>query len=173
MNLRDCLQVGLLIGILLLTAKPLGIFLSNVFDGKRTFLSKILGPVERLIYRILHVDPNEEQDWKHYSIHLLSFAAMTCLFTYVLLRLQAHLPLNPQGMGRLSPDLTFNATIGFHTNASWQSYAGERSMSYFSQAVPLCFQFFISPAIALCASTTLIRGLVKRKRPTSETSGST
>lgn len=163
MNLRDWLQFGLLIGILLLTAKPLGIYLANVFAGERTILFPVLRPIERLLYRILHVDPNEEQDWKHYSLHLLTFAAMSCLFTYVLLRLQTHLPLNPQALGRLSPDLSFNATLGFHTNTSWQSYSGERSMSYFSQTVPLCFQFFISPAIGLCASTTVIRGLSRKE----------
>jgi K+-transporting ATPase ATPase A chain len=165
--MRDWLQLALLIGILFVTAKPLGIFMDRVFSGQRTFLSPLMGPIERALLGLLRIQDDEsEQDWKQYTLSLLGFAAVTCVFTYMLLRVQAHLPLNPQSMGRLSPDLSFNATIGFNTNASWQSYSGEQSMSYFSQMVPLCFQFFVSPAIGLCASTALIRGIARKESST-------
>ena len=173
MNLRDWLQFGLLIGILLLTAKPLGIYLANVFAGERTFLFPVLRPIERLLYRILHVDPNEEQDWKHYSLHLLTFAAMSCIFTYVLLRLQTHLPLNPQAMGRLSPDLSFNATIGIsHQHQLAILFGRAKHELFLSDRTALLSIFHFSRHRPLRIDH-LIRGLSeKRDEPCRESSGS-
>src|SRR5581483_12162183 len=116
MSALDYLQLALYLVILFATAKPLGIYLDKVFDGTRTFLSPVLVPLEKLIYRILGVDPEEEQHWTRYSVHLLIFSAVGCALTYAILRLQARLPLNPAGQGVVPPHLAFNTAMSFTTN---------------------------------------------------------
>ena len=130
MSMRDFFQLALYLVILLLTAKPLGIYMDHVFEGTRTFLSPVLGPVERLLYRLIGVDPKEDQHWTKYAIHLLVFSAVSMAFTYAILRLQAGLPLNPAGMGVIPAHLAFNTAMSFTTNTNWQSYGGESTMSY-------------------------------------------
>ncbi len=161
MTSRDLFQLGLLLVVIYGLGDALAAFLIQVFSGKPHFLSKPLGGFERFAYRICAVDPTEESDWKGYSVHLLLFCFVSSLVTYLLLRLQAHLPLNPQSLGPPSPDLALSATVGFNTNASWQSYAGEAAMSYFSQTVPLLLQFFVSPAVGIVAAVAIVRGLVR------------
>jgi potassium-transporting ATPase potassium-binding subunit len=157
----NILQVVLLVSVILAGGFALAHLMVDVFSGQRQFLSPLLGGTERALYRICRVDPNEETDWKRYAYNLLAFSAVSCLLTYLLLRLQHYLPLNPQQMGRLTPDTALSATIGYNTNASWQSFSGESAMSYFSQTVPLLFQFFASPAIGMAAAVAIIRGLTR------------
>jgi K+-transporting ATPase ATPase A chain len=163
MTSRDYLQLVLFVLVLLATAKPLGVYMDNVFDGTRTFLSPVLGPVERLLYRLLGVNPDEDQHWTKYSIHLLIFSAVTLVFTYGILRLQQILPLNPQGQGTVVPHLAFNTAMSFTTNTNWQSYGGESTMSYLSQMVGLAFHNFMSAAVGIAAAVALIRGISRKE----------
>ena len=163
MTARDWLQFGLYIFLLLILTKPLGIYMDQVFDGAKTFLSPVLGPIERLIYRIMGVSPNEDHHWTKYTVQLLVFSGVTLAFTYALLRLQHLLPLNPAGMGVISPHLAFNTAMSFTTNTNWQSYAGETTMSYLSQMVALVFHNFISAAVGISVAVALIRGIARKE----------
>jgi len=160
---RDYLQLTLFLGILFSTAKPLGIYMDKVFDGSKTLLSPVIGPIERLIYKILGVNPEEDQPWTKYTVHLLVFSAVTLVFTYAILRLQQVLPLNPARMGVISPHLAFNTAMSFTTNTNWQSYSGESTMSYLSQMVGLTFHNFISAAVGIAVAVALIRGLARKE----------
>ena len=163
MTFRDYLQLTLFLGILFFTAKPLGIYMDKVFDGTKTLLSPVFGPIERLIYKILGVNPEEDQPWTKYAVHLLVFSAVTFVFTYAILRLQQVLPLNPAGMGVISPHLAFNTAMSFTTNTNWQSYGGESTMSYLSQMVGLTFHNFVSAAVGIAVAVALIRGLARKE----------
>ena len=163
MTFQDFIQLTLFVGILLLITKPLGIYMDKVFDGTKTFLSPILTPVERLIYRILGVNPEEDQHWTKYSIHMLVFSAVGLVFTYAILRLQHKLPLNPAGMGVVSPHLAFNTAMSFTTNTNWQSYGGESTLSYLSQMVGLTFHNFTSAAVGIAVAVALIRGISRKE----------
>src|SRR5208337_4080520 len=133
----DWLQLGLFVAGIALITKPMGLYLVQVLDAKgRTWFDPILKPLEKITYRFMGVSADREQDWKQYTIAMLLFSAVSCLFTYAILRLQNHLPLqnhlNPQGLGALTPDLAFNTAVSFTTNTNWQSYTGESTMSYLS-----------------------------------------
>jgi K+-transporting ATPase ATPase A chain len=169
MNAHNWLELALYIAALIAITKPLGIYLNQVLNANgRTFLDPVLRPLERLTYFVLRVDPAKEQTWKQYTFALLVFSAVTCLFTYAILRLQQHLPLNPQGFGPLAPHLAFNTAISFLTNTNWQSYGGESTMSYFSQMVALVFHNFFSAAAGIAVAAALVRGIA---RHTSDTIG--
>ena len=143
----DWLQLVLFVAALALITKPMGLYLVQVLDAKgRTWLDPILKPLERVTYRVMGTHPDQEQDWKQYAIAMLLFSLVSCLFTYVILRVQQLLPLNPQGFGALSPDLAFNTATSFTTNTNWQSYTGESTMSYLSQMVALVLHNFASAA---------------------------
>ena len=153
MNASGWIQLALYLGILLLLTKPLGIYLFQVLEGGKTFLDPVVGPAERLTYRLLGIDRRREQGWKGYAVAMLLFSLATMLFTYLVLRMQHLLPLNPQGFGVVSagnptgggvitPDLAFNTAASFTTNTNWQSYGGESTMSYFSQMVALAIHNF-------------------------------
>jgi K+-transporting ATPase ATPase A chain len=159
----DLAQLGLLVALLYLTANPIAAYLENVFEGRRTLLSPLLTGIERRIYRSIGIDPSEDQGWARYARSLVVFSGVSCLFTYLLLRCQGRLPLNPQGLPAIAPDLAFTTAIGYVTNTSWQSFAGESAMSYFSQTVPLTLQFFLSPAIGIAAAVAVVRGLTRRE----------
>jgi K+-transporting ATPase ATPase A chain len=163
MNIRDTIQLLLFVVLLILSAKPLGLYLEKVFDGKPTFLSPILRPIENIFYRIIGYNPEEDQFWSHYAIHLLVFSGVSCLFTYAVLRLQHYLPLNPAALGSISPHLAFNTAMSFTTNTNWQSYGGESTLSYFSQMIALTFQNFLSAAVGLAVAVALIRGVTKKE----------
>ena len=115
--------------------------------------------LERLTYRVMGVDFHKEHDWKQYTFAMLLFSLVGCLFTYAILRLQQFLPLNPQGLGALSPDLAFNTAVSFTTNTNWQSYAGETTMSYLSQMVGLAYHNFTSAAVGIAISAALVRAI--------------
>src|SRR5260370_5301324 len=134
------LQLALYIAALAAITKPMGLYLVQVLDANgRTWVDPVMKPLERLTYRLMGVDSGKEHDWKQYTLAMLRFSLVSCLFTYAILRLQHLLPLNPQGFGAVSPDLAFNTAVSFTTNTNWQSYGAEATMSYFSQKVALVF----------------------------------
>ncbi len=144
-------------------AIPLGLYMAKVFSGEKTFLDRILRPVERLIYRVAHVDQEREMNWKQYAIALIIFNLVGLVFLYALLRLQGHLPGNPQGFHDVSRSLSFNTSASFMTNTNWQAYSGESTMSYLSQMLGLTVQNFLAPATGLCVVIALIRGFKRKK----------
>jgi K+-transporting ATPase ATPase A chain len=149
--------------------RPLGIYLLQVLDpGVRggTFLDKPLGPVERLLYRLLRVNPTREQSWKEYAIAMLIFSVVTMLATYAILRLQGSLPLNPQSFGAVGDALSFNTAASFTTNTNWQSYGGETTLSYLSQMVALASHNFFSAAVGIAIAAALIRAIARDKATT-------
>jgi K+-transporting ATPase ATPase A chain len=169
MSVFGWIQLGLFMAALLLLTKPLGLHLVRVLDADgKTILDPVLKPVEHLLYRILRVDPRREQDWKRYTLSLLYFSLIGLLLTYAILRLQHLLPLNPQGLGPLKPDLAFNTAVSFATNTNWQNYAGESTLSYFSQMVGLVFHNFVSAAAGIAVAAALVRGIA---RPAAESIG--
>ena len=163
----DWLQLVLFVAALALITKPMGLYLVRVLDAKgRTWLDPILKPLERGTYRLMGVQSEEEQDWKQYALAMLLFSLVSCLFTYVILRVQHLLPLNPQGFGPLSPDLAFNTATSFTTNTNWQSYSGESTMSYLSQMVALVIHNFASAATGIAIAAALVRGLARHSTKT-------
>jgi K+-transporting ATPase ATPase A chain len=167
MDMYGWLQLAIFVGLLLLLTKPMGLYLFRVLDCEgRTFLDPVLKPVELFFYRIFRVDRKQEQDWKQYAISLLMFSFVSLLFTYIILRIQHLLPLNPQGLGPVSSDLAFNTAASFTTNTNWQSYGGESTMSYFSQMVGLAFHNFISAAVVIAVAAALVRGIARHTAKT-------
>ena len=147
MNANGWIQLILFSVILLALTKPMGLYLVQVLDAEgRTCLDPALKPVERLIYRFAGIDPAKEQDWKGYAVSVLIFSLVTLLLTYLILRLQYFLPLNPQGFSGVAGDLSFNTAASFTTNTNWQNYTGESTMSYLSQMVALASHNFFSAA---------------------------
>jgi K+-transporting ATPase ATPase A chain len=160
MQTTDWLQFGLFIGLLALITKPIGRYLVQVLDpAGKTFLDPVVRPLERLTYRLMGVDSGKEQDWKRYTFAMLLFSVVGMLFTYAVLRLQHVLPLNPQGLPGLSHALAFNTAASFTSNTNWQSYAGEGTMSYFSQMVALTIHNFTSAATGIAIAAALVRGI--------------
>jgi potassium-transporting ATPase potassium-binding subunit len=165
---NDIVQIILYFGVLLLLAKPLGVYMARVYEGQPFGLDRVLGPVERIFYRLCGIQPDEEMDWKKYTLSVLIFSAAGMLFLYILQRVQGMLPLNPQKFPAVPPDLSFNTTVSFITNTNWQSYGGETTMSYLTQMVGLGVQNFISAAAGMAVLVALIRGF---KRHSVETIG--
>ncbi len=169
MNAHQWLELAVYIAALVLVTKPLGIHINRVLNPNgRTWLDPVLRPIERLTYRVFRVDPAGEQTWKQYAFALLIFSFVSCLFTYVILRVQQVLPLNPQKFPALPQHLAFNTAVSFLTNTNWQSYGGESTMSYFSQMVALVIHNFMSAAAGIAVAAALVRGLA---RHTSQTIG--
>jgi len=167
MDVSGWLQLTLFLGIVFLVTKPMGLYLGRVLepDG-RTWLDHPIRSVERLLYCVLGVDPKKEQDWRQYTRSLIVFSLAGLLFTYAVLRLQHLLPLNPQKFGPVRPDLAFNTAASFATNTNWQNYAGETTLSYFSQMVGLVFHNFASAATGIAAAAALVRGIARHSAKT-------
>jgi K+-transporting ATPase ATPase A chain len=166
MTLNGFLQLGIYFLILLAITKPLGIYMTRIFSGERTFLSRVFGPVERLIYRICRIDEHEEQHWTAYTAAMLMFSVVGLLVLYGLQRLQYFLPLNPQGFPGVAPDLAFNTASSFTTNTNWQAYSGESTMSYLVQMAGLAFHNFVSAATGVALAVAFIRGIARREAKT-------
>ena len=145
--------------------KPLGNYMFRVFEGERQPMPRFFGPMERWIYKLCGVDPKDQQDWKQYTLALLVFSAITLLVTYALQRLQQVLPLNPQNLGPVSPDLAFGTASSFTTNTNWQAYGGESTMSYLTQMAGLAWHNFISAAAGIGVMLAIARGLTYRLEP--------
>src|SRR6202171_2797607 len=141
-------------------------YLVKVFTGQRVFLSPVLRPVERGAYWLMGVKEDEEQSWLRYAIATLAVTVASLVFTYLVLRLQDHLPFNPQGFGPVAPDLAMNTAISFTTNTNWQNYTGEQTMSYFSQMVGLVMHNFLSAATGIAMAVALVRGISSRQLKT-------
>lgn len=157
------LQMIIYCVILVVLAIPLGSYMGKVMNGERVFLSRLLLPVENLIYRVLRIDKEEEMGWKKYSVCTAVFSVMSLAVLWAILCFQNLLPLNPQGMGKMSWHLGFNTAASFTTNTNWQAYSGESSLSYFSQMIGLNFQNFVSAAVGIVVLFALIRGFVRVK----------
>jgi len=156
------IQLALFVAALTAITKPMGLFLMQVLDAKgKTWFDPVIKPLERFTYRLMGVQEDQEHDWKQYTLAMLLFSMVSCLFTYAILRLQQLLPLNPQGFGALSPDLAFNTAVSFTTNTNWQSYSGESTMSYLSQMVGLTLHNFVSAATGIALAAALVRGLAR------------
>jgi K+-transporting ATPase ATPase A chain len=167
MDLSGWLQLLLFVGLLAAVTKPLGLYLVRVLEpGGKTWMDRPVKPVERLLFRILGVNPEKEQDWRGYTRSLIVFSLAGLLFTYAVLRLQHLLPLNPQKFGPVPPDLAFNTAASFTTNTNWQNYAGEATLSYFSQMVGLVFHNFVSAATGIAAAAALVRGIARNSART-------
>ena len=167
MNSAGWLQLAVFIGALVLVTKPIGLYLVQVLDAEgRTWLDPVLKPLERLTYRIMGVDAAKEHGWRRYTLAMLHFSLASCVFTYAVLRLQHLLPLNPQGLGPLSPDLAFNTAVSFTTNTNWQSYGGESTMSYFSQMVALTLHNFVSASVGIGIAAALVRAVSRHPSKT-------
>ena len=157
------LQISLLFLAVLLVIKPLGLYMARVFSGERTFLSPVLGRVERDLYRVSGINPEKEQSWLGYTLAMLVFSLTGFLALYAMLRLQAYLPLNPQGFAGLPSDLAFNTAVSFVTNTNWQNYGGETTMSHFSQMAGLTVQNFLSAATGMALAIAVTRALARSK----------
>ncbi len=151
------------VAILLALTKPVGAWLFTLYEGRRTPLHIVLGPVERGFYALAGIDPNAEQGWRRYALHMLLFNVALMAFTYAVLRLQGVLPGNPQGLAGLSPNLAFNTAISFTTNTNWQSYGGESTMSNLSQMLGLTIHNFLSAATGIALAFALFRGFARRE----------
>ena len=155
-------QIAVYFLLLLLITKPMGLYLNAVFAGRRTWLSPVLRPVERVVYWVSGVDEEREQDWKIYTIAMLLFSAASMLLLYGIQRSQNLLPLNPQGQVAVDPVLAFNTAVSFSTNTNWQNYGGETTMSYLTQMAGLAFHNFASAAVGIVLAVAVIRGLTRR-----------
>jgi K+-transporting ATPase ATPase A chain len=160
------LQIVVYFAALTALALPLGAFIARVLAGQWNFLSPVLLPVERLLYRLCGSGPDDEMDWRRYAVAVLLFSAIGLLAVYGLQRLQGLLPLNPQGLGAVAPDSAFNTAISFVTNTNWQGYGGESTMSYLNQMLALTVQNFVSAATGIAVLVAFIRGLVRRQAAT-------
>jgi K+-transporting ATPase ATPase A chain len=162
MQASGWLQLALYVIALAAITKPMGLYLMQVLDARgHTWFDPVLKPLERLTYRLMGGRVDQEQDWRQYTWSMLLFSLVSCAFTYAILRLQNHLPLNPQGFGALTPDLAFNTAVSFTTNTNWQSYTGEATMSYLSQMVALVIHNFTSAATGIALAAALVRGIAR------------
>ncbi|UZP04256.1 potassium-transporting ATPase subunit KdpA [Clostridium botulinum] len=158
------LQYGLYILILVALAIPLGNYIGKIMNGEKVFLSKILTPCENFIYKILHIDKDEDMSWKKYSFSVLAFSIISLIVLFLLHIFQGFLPLNPEKVLGTSWDLAFNNAISFVTNTNWQGYSGESSLSYFTQMMGLTVQNFVSAAVGISVLFALIRGFIRVKQ---------
>ncbi|KWR82140.1 MULTISPECIES: potassium-transporting ATPase subunit KdpA [Pseudomonas] len=162
MNSHDVLLIAAFFALVLLPAPLLGRFYYKVMEGERTFLSPVLAPVERLIYRVCGIDPRAEQDWKTYTLAMLAFNLVGLALLFAILVGQGMLPLNPQHLPGLEWTLAFNTAVSFVTNTNWQAYSGEAALSYLSQMLGLTVQNFVSPAVGLAVLVVLARGIARK-----------
>lgn len=166
MTILGWLQISLLFVAVLLVVKPLGLYMAKVFSGERTWLSPIFSPLERGLYAAAGVDMKKEQGWLGYTLSMLVFSIASFLALYAILRLQAFLPFNPQSFANVPPDLAFNTAVSFVTNTNWQNYAGESTMSNFSQMAGLTVQNFLSAAVGMALAIAFTRAFVRSQAST-------
>ena len=163
MNWQGWAEIALTLGLAVAIAWPLGVYMSRVWNGERTWLDPVLGPVETLFYAAGGIDPKKSQTWHAYALALLAFNAAGFVMVYAVLRLQGGLPLNPQGFAGLSPHLAFNTAASFVTNTNWQSYGGETTMSTLSQMLVLTVQNFVSAATGATIAAALARAFIANR----------
>jgi len=156
-------QILLFLAVVLVLTKPVGIFMARVFEGQKTFLDRLLRPVERLIYRMTGVDERHEMRWTEYGVAMLLFSGVSLVLLYFMGRVQQWLPLNPQKLGNVPPDLAWNTAVSFTTNTNWQAYVPETTMSYLTQMAGLAHHNFISAAVGIVLAIALIRGVARQE----------
>src|ERR1700733_3016670 len=166
MTLNGWIQIALFSVIIIALTKPLGGYMTRVFNGERTFLSPLLRPVERVLYGLSGVNEKEDQHWLVYAVAMLAFTMAGFLSLYALQRLQAVLPYNPEGMAAVGEHLAFNTSVSFITNTNWQSYVPETTMSYLVQMAGLTVHNFLSAATGIALAVALIRGFARRSAQT-------
>ena len=166
MSLNGWLQISLFIALILLLAKPMGLYMARVFQRRRTWLDPVLVPCEKLLYRVTGIDADHEMRWTEYAVTMLIFSASTLLLTYIIERIQNHLPLNLQHLPAVAPDLALNTAISFTTNTNWQAYTPETTMSYLTQMLGLATHNFWSAAVGLALAIAFIRGIAGREKKT-------
>ncbi len=167
MELNGWLQFCLYLILLLVITKPLGLYLCQVLDAEgKTFLDPIMRPLERLTYALSGIDPKKEQDWKHYGLAMLVFSLAGMVLTYILLRMQGVLPLNPQKLAAVGEHLAFNTAASFVTNTNWQNYGGETTLSYLSQMTALALHNFTSAATGVAIAAAVVRGIARHNANT-------
>ncbi len=167
MTANGWLQIGLFLLLIFAVTKPMGIFITRVFNRERTFLDPVLRPVERLIYRLTGVDEQHEMKWTEYAIAMLLFSGVSMIMLYVMMRVQGLLPFNPQKFGAVGPaHLAFNTAASFTTNTNWQAYSGEAVMSYFTQMAGLAYHNFVSAAVGIAIAIAFVRGIARRQMET-------
>ena len=166
MTLNGWLQIGLFLLAVLAVTRPLGRYMTRVFERRRTWLDPVLRPIERLVYRLTGVDETHEMRWSEYAATMLAFSVVSMVVLYGILRLQALLPFNPQGLAGVAPDLAFNTSASFTTNTNWQAYGGETTMSYLSQMAGLAYHNFVSAAVGIALAIAFIRGIAAKERDT-------
>ena len=163
MTIQGWILIFVFFAILIAITKPMGMWLFALYEGRRTPLHAVFGPVERGFYRLSGIDPNEEMSWRRYAVHMLIFNFVLALFTYAILRLQAFLPLNAPGMANITPDGAANVAVSFTTNTNWQYYSGEAAMSNLSQMLGLTIHNFTSAATGIALAFALFRGFARRQ----------
>jgi K+-transporting ATPase ATPase A chain len=166
MTANGWFQICFFFALVLVCAKPLGIYMARVFERERTFADRIFRPIERLIYRLTGIDETHEMRWTEYAVVMLLFSLVTLLVTYAIERLQHLLPLNPQHLAAVAPDLALNTAASFTTNTNWQSYVPETTMSYLTQMLTLAYHNFFSAAVGIALAVALIRGISRRESKT-------
>jgi K+-transporting ATPase ATPase A chain len=166
MTANGWFQICLFFALVLVCAKPLGIYMAHVFERERTFADRLFRPLERLIYRLTGIDETHEMRWTEYSLVMLLFSLVTLLATYAVERLQHFLPLNPQHLANVAPDLALNTAASFTTNTNWQSYVPEATMSYLTQMLTLAYHNFFSAAVGMALAVALIRGISRKESKT-------
>jgi potassium-transporting ATPase potassium-binding subunit len=160
------LQLGIFLGVLLACVKPLGLYMAGVYSGSARLPERIVGPLERLLYRLCGVDRSKEMTGRQYSVAVLMFSLVSFVAVYAVQRMQGWLPLNPESLPAVSPDSSFNTAVSFATNTNWQGYGGESTMSYFTQMVALTVQNFASAAVGMAVLVALIRGFTRQNTDT-------
>ena len=166
MTANGWFQIFFFFALVLVCAKPLGLYMARVFERERTFADFIFRPIERLIYRLTGIDETHEMRWTEYSVVMLLFSLVPMLVTYAIERLQHLLPLNPQHLAAVAPDLALNTAASFTTNTNWQSYVPETTMSYLTQMLTLAYHNFFSAAVGMALAVALIRGIARRESKT-------
>ncbi|MHB8884991.1 MAG: potassium-transporting ATPase subunit KdpA [Methylovirgula sp.] len=166
MTVNGWIQIAIYCLLVIAAVKPLGTYMARVFTGERSFLSPVLQPLERGIYRVCGIDERAEQHWVTYTVAMLFFSVAGFVSLYALQRLQGLLPFNPQGQSGLEPSLAFNTSVSFITNTNWQAYGGETTMSYLTQMVGLTVHNFLSAATGIALAVALIRGFARRSAQT-------
>jgi len=163
MSWNDYLQASIYLVVLVALAKPLGIYMALIYEGRPAGLNVWFGWVERLIYRFSGVNPEKSMGWKTYAVAVMLFNLLGIVIVYALQRLQAVIPLNPMAMAAVSPDLAFNTAVSFATNTNWQSYGGETTLSYLTQMLGLTVQNFVSAATGMAVLVAMIRGFIQKQ----------
>jgi K+-transporting ATPase ATPase A chain len=166
MTANGWFQIFFFFALVLICARPLGLYMARVFERERTFADRIFRPIELLIYRLTGIDETREMRWTEYAVVMLLFSLVSLLATYAVERLQHLLPLNPQHLAAVAPDLAFNTAISFTTNTNWQSYVPETTMSYLTQMLTLAYHNFFSAAVGIALAVALIRGISRKESKT-------